>query len=105
MCTVVRLESSKGLAGFRVLRIGPVNMGLRVYSAESLGHMTEQLIHMLLIGAEHQIFSGSIRHMLPEHTDNFLSQKVQFQCGILVIVPNFAKCVEFCCKIGSGTVL
>jgi len=67
MRTAVRLESSKSLTGFRVLRIGPVNMGLRVHSAEPLGRMTEQLIHMLLIGAEHQIFSGSIRHMLPEH--------------------------------------
>ena len=60
----VRLKVCKGLVGVRVIRIGFVHHYVRVDPGEPLRHMGNHLVHVLLVGAEHDVFAALVRDMM-----------------------------------------
>ena len=62
--TGVRLKVRKGLVGVRVIRIGFVHHYVRVDPREPLQHMGHHLVHVLLVGAEHDVFAALVRDMM-----------------------------------------
>ena len=62
--TGVRLEVRKGLIRVRVIRIGFVHHYVRIDPREPLRHMGHHLVHVLLVGAERDVFSALVRDMM-----------------------------------------
>ena len=60
----VRLEVRKRLVGIRVIRVSLIHHNVRVDPGEPLRHMGYHLVHVLLVGAEHDVFSTCLRDMM-----------------------------------------
>jgi len=60
----VCLEVRKGFVGVRVIGVGFVHHHIRVDPGEPLRHMGHHLVHVLLIGAEHDVLSRFICDMM-----------------------------------------
>ena len=60
----VRFEVHKDLIGVRVIGIGFVYHHIRVHSRKPLRHMGHHLVHVLLVGAEHDVFSRFVCNMM-----------------------------------------
>jgi len=60
----IRLEVRKRLVGIRIIRVGFVHHHVRVDPGEPLRHMGRHLVHVLLVGAEHDVLASLIRDMM-----------------------------------------
>ena len=62
--TGVRFEVRKGLIRVRVIRVSLIHHNIRVYPGEPLLHMGHHLVHMLLVGAEHDVLTRFVCDMM-----------------------------------------
>ena len=60
----IRLEVRKRLVRVRVIRVGFVHHHVRVDPGEPLRHMGYHLVHVLLVGAEHDVLAALTRDMM-----------------------------------------
>ena len=60
----VRFEVRKSLVRVRVIGVGFVHHHIRVNPGEPLRHMGHHLVHVLLVGAEHNVLASLIRDMM-----------------------------------------
>ena len=64
---LIRLEVCKSLVCTRVIRISFVDHHLWVDPCKPLWHMRDHFVHVLLVGAEHDVFSRLVRDMMSEN--------------------------------------
>ena len=62
--TGVRFEVCKSLVGVRIIRVGFVHHHIRVDPGEPLRHMGYHLVHVLLVGAEHNVLARFVCDMM-----------------------------------------
>ena len=74
----IRLEVCKRLVGIRVIGVGFVHHHVRVDPCEPLRHMGHHLVHVLLIGAEHDVLTGLVCDMMGEY---FIQTVRLLQCA------------------------
>ena len=60
----VRFEVHKGLIGVRVIRVGFVHHNIWIDPCEPLRHVGYHLVHVLFVGAEHDVFSRFVCNMM-----------------------------------------
>ena len=60
----IRLEVRKRLVRIRIIRVGFVHHHVRVDPCEPLRHVGHHLVHVLLVGAEHNVLASLIRDMM-----------------------------------------
>ena len=104
----IRLEIRKRLVGVGIIGVGFIHCHIRVDPGEPLRHMGYHLVHVLLVGAEHDVLSRFICDMMgkdPIQTIRLLqcpAQRIQiFLVGILnarcpqVVHPSLILCKGF----------
>jgi len=62
--TFIGLEVGKSLVCTGVIGIGFVHRHVWIHLCKPLRNMGEHFIHMLLVGAEHDVLSGLVRDMM-----------------------------------------
>ena len=66
LVALIRLEVGKSLVCTGVIRVGFVNRHFRIHLCKQLRHMRDHFVHVLLVGAEHDVLSGLVRDMMSE---------------------------------------
>jgi len=74
----VRFEVRKSLVGVRVIGVGFVHHHVRVDPCEPLRHMGHHLVHVLLVGAEHDVLTGLVCDMMGKY---FIQAVCLLQCA------------------------
>ena len=67
LVTLIRLEVGKSLVCTGVIRVGFVGRHFRIHLCKPLRHMGHHLVHVLLVGAEHDVLSRLVRDMMSEN--------------------------------------
>ena len=62
--TFIGLEVGKSLVCTGVIGIGFVHRHFRIHLCKPLRHMRDHFVHVLLVGAEHDVLSGLVRDMM-----------------------------------------
>ena len=65
--TFIGLEVGKSLVCTGVIRVGFVDRHFRIHLCKPLRHMRDHFVHVLLVGAEHDVLSGLVRDMMSEN--------------------------------------
>ena len=64
LVALIRLEVGKSLVCTRVIGISFVHRHVWIHLCKPLRNMGDHFIHMLLIGAEHDVLPGLVRDMM-----------------------------------------
>ena len=91
---LVRLEVGKSLVCTRVIRIGFVHRHFRIHLCKPLRHMRDHFVHVLLVGAEHDVLSGLVRDMMgkdPVQTIRLFQRPAQGIQIFLIYVLNSSR--------------
>ena len=62
--TFIGLEVGKSLVCTGVIRVGFVHRHFRIHLCKPLRHMRDHFVHVLLVGAEHDVLAGFVRDMM-----------------------------------------
>jgi len=65
--TFIGLEVGKSLVCTGVIRVGFVDRHFRIHLCKPLRHMRDHFVHVLLVGAEHDVLSRLVRDMMSEN--------------------------------------
>ena len=65
--TFIDLEVGKSLVCTGVIRVGFVDRHFRIHLCKPLRHMRDHFVHVLLVGAEHDVLSRLVRDMMSEN--------------------------------------
>ena len=63
---LIRFEVCKRLTGGGIVGVHGIDVRSFINAAEPLRHLVHHGVHMLLIGAEHDVLAGTFRHVLVE---------------------------------------
>ena len=67
MIAGISLEGCEGLAGFRIIGIGGIDMRCSIYFGKPLGDLPDHFLHVFPVGAENDVFAGVTGHVFGEH--------------------------------------